>query len=331
MSDREEKLDRLHYKQAARDMQVSINGGALLDTMDKVDELKSLLGNGVEIKNIDELVDQLKEINSLAPIVTELKEAINGIKIPQMPDDIEIKGLDDLVRAAQVIAKKKEGVAKVDISTVTPITDQVGNLITAIEAIQVPKQGQQPNDYVPMRRVVQVGNKFMFDDSFYTGGGGGGATIPNPLSVTGSITSQGIGRSTYPSAVADGAAVNPLYSTTGKAIVEGAVRAFKGNQQTTITSSTAETTIVTADVTYKLDLYGLILTNTSATATKVTIKDTTSGTTRMVFYVPATDTRGFMVSEDSGHKQTAANNNWTATCGTSVASLEVTCMFVQNV
>jgi hypothetical protein len=107
-------------------------------------------------------------------------------------------------------------------------------------------------------------------------------------------------------------------------------RTAKGQQQTTITSSTSETTIVTADATYFLDLYGLILTNTSATVTKVTIKDATSGTTRAVLEVPPTDTRGFMLRSLDAMGQSAINNNWTATCGTSVAALEVTALYLKT-
>jgi hypothetical protein len=102
-----------------------------------------------------------------------------------------------------------------------------------------------------------------------------------------------------------------------------------GMQQTAITSSTAETTIATADATHKLRLYGLVLANTSATATNVTVKDSTGGTTRFVFALPAGDTRGFMIPAQSGHPQAASNTNWTATSSASVASLQVTAMFVR--
>lgn len=144
------------------------------------------------------------------------------------------------------------------------------------------------------------------------------------------VTTGGLAKTANPTAVSDGQVVNSLYDKLGKQVVVGSLRDLKSNQQTTITSSTGETTIVTADATNFLDLYGLILTNTSATGTKVTIKDSTAGTTRMVIYCPATDTRGFMLPESAAHKQAANNNNWTATCGTSVASMEITALFVKN-
>ena len=134
-----------------------------------------------------------------------------------------------------------------------------------------------------------------------------------------------------PTAVTNGQRVNAQFSTTGKLVAVGSLREQMGVQQTTITSSTAETTIVTAVASTFTDLYALVITNTSATITKVTIKDATAGTTRLVLEVPATDTRGFTLSVDSAITQAVVNNNWTATCGTSVASVEITALFVKNV
>lgn len=119
--------------------------------------------------------------------------------------------------------------------------------------------------------------------------------------------------------------------TSGILIIAGAPRLLKGRQVTTITSSTAETTILTSVASTFLDIYGLILTNTSATVTKVSVRDATAGGTITVLEVPPTDTRGFMLPLDSAIPQAAVTNNWTAQCGTSVASLEVTVLYVKRV
>lgn len=148
---------------------------------------------------------------------------------------------------------------------------------------------------------------------------------------SGNPVKQGaLAKTAWPTAVTDGQRVNLVASKTGQLVSVGAMREMKGNQLTTITSSTSETTIVTADGTYTLDLYGLIIANTSVTACTVTIKDSTAGTTRTVIRVPAGETRGFMTAVDSGIKQNAANNNWTATCGTSVADIVITAMFAKT-
>lgn len=133
-----------------------------------------------------------------------------------------------------------------------------------------------------------------------------------------------------PTAVAANDRVNAMFDIYGRQVGIAALREMKGAQKTQISSSTSETTVVTADATYKLDVYGVIITNTSATATEVTFKDSTTGTTRFIIAVPAGDTRGFMLPMDAGHNQNAANNNWTATCADSVAAIEITMMFVKN-
>lgn len=101
-------------------------------------------------------------------------------------------------------------------------------------------------------------------------------------------------------------------------------------QTTTITASTSETTILTANATNRQDIYGLIIANTSGTAASVTIKDSTGGTTRMTISVPAGETRGFMLAvADALPQQSAANNNWTATSSASVSSLVITVLAIK--
>ena len=124
--------------------------------------------------------------------------------------------------------------------------------------------------------------------------------------------------------------IQAVFDEIGRQITAQSIRKQKGNQKTTITSSVTETTIITLDKAFFLDLYGLILTNTSSTPSTVTIKDATAGTTRYIFDVPTRQTVGFLGTESSAHKQDLINNNWTATCGTSIASMEITALFIKN-
>lgn len=150
------------------------------------------------------------------------------------------------------------------------------------------------------------------------------ADAGNPVKVGGQA------RTTNPTAVADADRSNFITDKLGKQVVVGSIRDLKANQVTTITSSTSETTIVTAVASTFLDLYGLIITNTSASAVNVAIKDSTGGTTRLNIAVPAGDTRGFMLPESGAIKQATVNNNWTATSSASVASLVITALTVAN-
>lgn len=144
------------------------------------------------------------------------------------------------------------------------------------------------------------------------------------------IKTGGQARTTNPTAVTDGQRVNAIFDKLGKQITVGAVRILKGVTQTQISNSTSETTIVAAIASTFCDLYGLILANTGATTTKVTIKDATSGTTRAIIEVPTLETRGFMLPVDSAIPQATVNNNWTATCASATTAMEVTALWVQN-
>jgi len=134
-----------------------------------------------------------------------------------------------------------------------------------------------------------------------------------------------------PTAVTNAQRSDFITDKVGKQVVVQSIRDLKGDQATTITSSTTETTIVTAVASTFLDLYGLIITNTSATATEVIIRDVTAGTARFSFVVPPNDTRGFMLNESAAYKQTTVNTAWTAQCVTSVASIKINAMYVRNI
>lgn len=151
------------------------------------------------------------------------------------------------------------------------------------------------------------------------------ADANNPVKVGGQA------RTTNPTAVADADRANFITDKVGKQIAVSAIRELKGIQTTTISSSTTETTIVTAVASTFCDIYRLVIANTSASACKVTIKDSTAGTTRYVFNVPAGDTRGFSGDAGSAVIQATVNNNWTATCGTSVADIVITAEYVRNI
>jgi hypothetical protein len=146
----------------------------------------------------------------------------------------------------------------------------------------------------------------------------------NPLKV------GGVARQTNPTAVTDGDRVNCFRDDVGRQIaVLNQCRDLTSVQQTTITSSTSETTIVTAIASTFVDLVQLTITNSSATALIVTLKDSTAGTTRGIYALAANG--GIVIPFPTPLPQATVNNNWTLTCGTSVASIYVVAEYVKNV
>lgn len=120
-------------------------------------------------------------------------------------------------------------------------------------------------------------------------------------------------------------------------VIAHTVPELVASQATTITSSTAETTIITAsaDAIVCNDVAVILVTNTSATATRVDIRDQLSTVANpasqhgvIPLYVPAGEMRGFCPPVLV--KQSNPNQAWTATCGTSVADIRIWALYAKN-
>jgi hypothetical protein len=135
---------------------------------------------------------------------------------------------------------------------------------------------------------------------------------------------------TYPTAVTDGQMVAAMGDKAGRqAVVLNAPRDLLGVQTTQIASSTSETTIVTAGATGVFnDITGIQITNATATAVTVTIKDATSGTTRKVYDLAANG--GIVVAFSTPLPQAAAANNWTATLSVNTVTVNINIDYVKN-
>lgn len=151
-----------------------------------------------------------------------------------------------------------------------------------------------------------------------------GATAPTNAQIQGNLA-----KTSLPTAVSDGQLVNNMGDKFGRQVVlVNAVRDIVGSQTTTITSSTAETTIITQAASTFNDITAIFISNTSAAAARVDIRDTTGGSVIFQIYVPAGDMRG--VSLSTPWPQTTVNTNWTAQSSASIADLRVSVSYVKN-
>jgi hypothetical protein len=157
------------------------------------------------------------------------------------------------------------------------------------------------------------------------GQGATGSAVPSGAQYDG-----GVAKTALPSAASDGNLTGKMVDKFGRQVVlPVTIRDLTGTQTTTISSSTSETTIVTAAASVFNDLLMLVVSNTSATATRVDFRDTTGGSVLFSLYVPAADVRGFSLG-GVAVPQTSVNTNWTAQCGTSVADIRVYAVFAKN-
>ncbi|TDK63563.1 hypothetical protein [Sapientia aquatica] len=165
-----------------------------------------------------------------------------------------------------------------------------------------------------------------------TGGLAGTLGVGGAVAAGGAITSNpvrigGVAYTANPAAATTGTTANMMLDKMGRvAVVQGHVRDLVGKQATTITSSTAATTIITAGGAGVFnDITRLTVTNGSATATAITLSD---GTYSEVFNCAAGG--GFNIEFNPPMPATTAATAWTITCGTSVASIYVGTTYVKN-
>lgn len=140
----------------------------------------------------------------------------------------------------------------------------------------------------------------------------------------------GLAKTTQPTAVTDGQRSNVLTDKLGRqVVVPGHIRDLVVQQATTITNSSAETTILTAAAGVFNDLTSLVITNASNQGLTVTIRDATGGTTRAIYYLAANG--GLVFTPNVHWKQTTVNNNWTAQLSSATATVYFHVMAAQNI
>lgn len=171
---------------------------------------------------------------------------------------------------------------------------------------------------------------------------GSGAISSSPTSTTGdyqefaqddfgSMRTAYLAKTTNPTAASDGNSVVPLADKLGKQVVAGSIRDLKADAVVTLTTSTAETTLIAQVASTFLDVYGIIASNSSGSATELTFRDTTGGSARFYVYVPAGETRGFMLPESASWKQATVNTNWTVQSSASITSVKIAALYVKNI
>lgn len=141
----------------------------------------------------------------------------------------------------------------------------------------------------------------------------------------------GQARTTNPAAVADADRSNFITDKLGKQVVVGSIRDLKTDATLTLTTTTTETSLLAASASTFNDLYGLIVVNTSVTAAEISFRDVLAGSVRFTIYVPAGETRGFMLPESAAWKQATVNTAWTAQSSASVTSIKIHALFVKNI
>lgn len=129
-----------------------------------------------------------------------------------------------------------------------------------------------------------------------------------------------------PTAGSDGNLLGIMLDKFGRVVTtDGNPIDLKGKAFITLTSSTAETTLVAAGGAGVFNHLRMVsCKNSSAIACEVEIRDVTGGSVIDTISVPPNETRGWA---GPVMPQTTANSAWTAKCLTSVASMKITVLY----
>jgi hypothetical protein len=131
-------------------------------------------------------------------------------------------------------------------------------------------------------------------------------------------------------AVADGQLVGVMADKVGRlVVVHNHVRDMAANQLTTIASSSSETVIAPAISSTFVDITGIQITTSTATAHTVTIKDSVAGTSQKIYDIAANG--GLVVKFDPPLKQTTVNTAWTATLSSAAVTTHINVDYVRNI
>jgi hypothetical protein len=138
-----------------------------------------------------------------------------------------------------------------------------------------------------------------------------------------------------PTNATGGNTVGIMADKAGKQVTTaGCPRELVGMQTTTISASTAETTIVTAGGANVFnDISSMVFTTTDAAVATVSIRDATGGTIRAVYNYPATaanPVNPVQFTYPIPWAQTSANANWTATVSVNAGNVIINTIFCKN-
>lgn len=155
---------------------------------DNLEKSYTELKGSIDNITIPEYEQKFTDINNtLVKLIGKLEAGINvnNLKDIKQQGDVTVKNLKDITNKVSVTnlkdikldtkgLVKDKTLSELD-RTLANIANQLGQLDEKLE----PKQ--KPENFMPIRRVIKVGNRLEFDDSSWGGRSGGGSTITSPI------------------------------------------------------------------------------------------------------------------------------------------------------
>lgn len=216
------------------------------------------------------------------------------------------------------------------LAAVTSLTQMNGQAIamgTGVRSAGTQRVTVATDDAVPLAAETTkvIGTVRLLGNAGAILDGATGTAVPPNAMLTGVRVAT-----SNPTNEANGDSVAAMADKAGRQVVTtGNVRELISVQTTTITNSSAETTVVTAGgANVFRDLSSIAITNRSGTAVSCTLKDATAGTTRAIYSIAANG--GIVVPFPIPMPQAAANGNWTITLSVNTVTVDINTVYVNN-
>lgn len=151
---------------------------AISSVKKSIDNLYEFM-NGKEEYDFEKLADQLKLLNETLDLRKELNELKDEVKNSKTKV-VEVDKLNDLIK---VVKENKPLPVNIDLSKLEKAIIQVQQRIQESSTVE-----QAPEEFQPIRRVVKVGNRLVFDDqptpTIRSGGGGTSSSSSSSSGLT---------------------------------------------------------------------------------------------------------------------------------------------------
>lgn len=181
---REDKLKDLKAKRQFKDVQILASGDYFQEIVNETTAaFEKIIKGGVDINEIDQVIQALLE---LVPLKEELQELRSAIKsIPEVPNEIKVASLSEFIKAIKEIKVEvpdvivPEAKQQPDYSeAVKRLGEALSQMSVSLKALAPKPSSQKAIDFVPYRRVIKDGNTFKFDDTPNQGASPGGGGVP---------------------------------------------------------------------------------------------------------------------------------------------------------
>lgn len=113
--DRIQRIKELQRSKTAKNTVIVTSEDPFVEALDKkIEQLKEIQGEGIEVNNLETLIENIEKLNDLHDDFTKLKEVVAAIKEIEIPKEVHVQGMKQLIEVMQKIPTETKIVNKIN-------------------------------------------------------------------------------------------------------------------------------------------------------------------------------------------------------------------------